>query len=90
VPDQVRDAALAFADHIISGMFEGGDWPGDEVQELAIKHGLLKQETMNEPCGEDGACQCALNGAQFPGICYRKTYMAVLRTTSTDGEKGGA
>lgn len=73
-----RDAALKFADHIINGIFEGGDWDGGDVQELAENYGLLKPETMQAPCNEDGACQCAQNGAEFPSTCYRKTYVAAI------------
>lgn len=84
VQEEVRDQALQFADHIINGMFEGGDWDGASVQELAIKYGLLKQETMSEPCGDDGACQCAKNVPFFPAICYRKTYSATIRVTKAE------
>lgn len=71
--------ALAFADHIIMGMFEGGDWDGAEVQELAVKYGLLKPEEQAGPCGEE--CSCASNGAEWPSICYRKTYLAAIAAT---------
>ena len=72
-----RDGAMKFADHIINGMFEGGDWDGGDVQELAVAYGLLVPEEMAGPCREEG-CQCAKNGAEFPEICYRKTYLAAI------------
>lgn len=73
--------ALKFADHIINGIFEGGDWDGGDVQELAVKHGLLKPQTMQGPCNLDGACQCAQNSAEFPSTCYRKTYVSAITAT---------
>lgn len=78
------DAALKFSDHIINSMFEGDDWGGGDVQELAVKYGLLKPEERPEPCGE--SCKCAQNGAEFPSICYRKTYLAAIKAMAP-GEK---
>jgi len=82
--DSERDAALKFADHIINGMFEGGNWDGGDVQELAVKYGLLKPETMQGPCNLDGACQCAQNSAEFPSTCYRKTYVAAMAAQQSE------
>lgn len=70
-------SALKFANHIINGVFEGGDWDGGELQSLAVQYGLLKPVEMKEPCAEEG-CQCVANGADFPAICYRKTYLAAM------------
>lgn len=54
-------------------------WPGDieggEVQDLAVKHGLLKETMQYEPCGEN--CDCSEYASEYGweiGItCYRKT-----------------
>lgn len=59
-----------------------GDWPeigsldGFELQELAIKHGLLEATTQYKPCVEEG-CFCAgmLTPEEFESgvTCYRRT-----------------
>lgn len=51
------------------------DIDGGDIQDLAVKHGLLKETTRTEPCGEDCACsECADIGEWRDGIiCYRKT-----------------
>ena len=46
------------------GSFDGGD-----LQEYAIKYGLLIDTEVAEPCGE--GCNCAGYGEQFPLTCYR-------------------
>lgn len=74
---KVRDQALQFANHVINGVFEGGDWDGGELQSLAVQYGLLKPVEMRERCGE--ACSCAENGADFPATCFRKTYLGDIR-----------
>lgn len=62
--------ALVFANELISGALEGGDFSGADIQELAVKHGLLREERREEACREEG-CACAEYG--FPTECYRKT-----------------
>lgn len=70
-----QDAALQFADHIINGAFDGGDWNGGDLQDLAADYGLLKLEEMAAPCSEEEqGCRCARDGADFPVCCFRKTY----------------
>jgi hypothetical protein len=82
----IRNAALQFADEIINGVFEGGDWDGGELQDLAVKYGLLKPEVMQEACGDE-ECACRYNGSSFPTECYRKTYLQSSPSPSSDAEK---
>jgi hypothetical protein len=53
-----------------------GDVDGGDLQDYAVKHGLLTPETRTSPCGEDGACNCAGyygNDEWADGItCYRR------------------
>jgi len=60
-----------FANEIIDISRES-DIDGADVQDLAVKWGLLVEEMVNEPC--DGDCVCAEYGA-FPVSCYRKAYV---------------
>lgn len=46
-----------------------GDWDGGEIQEVAVKHGVLREVTVTEPCSPEG-CVCAEVDA-FPLTCYR-------------------
>jgi hypothetical protein len=58
-----------------------GDWPvacgldGFDIQELAVKHGLLVETTQTKPC--DGVCTCSeyFDHDEFAdGVtCYRRT-----------------
>lgn len=80
------EQALKFADHIINGIFEGGDWDGGDLQDLAVQYGLLEQMEMQAPCCDEG-CQCAQNGADFPTMCYRKTYLAALSQSEAPAEQ---
>lgn len=52
-----------------------GDLDGETLQDLAVKHGLLKPEMRHEPCGE--GCNCAeyVTQREFDdGVeCFRKT-----------------
>jgi hypothetical protein len=81
--------ALEFANHVINGVFEGGDWDGGELQSLAVQYGLLQPTEMQERCGEN--CPCAENGADFPATCYRKTYAltALTGAAPADANVGG-
>lgn len=60
---------LAFANEIISASYEGGSFEGGDIQDLAVKHGLVTIESRDSECGE--ACACSQYG--FPTECYRKT-----------------
>lgn len=64
-----RDAQRSFANEIISAAYEGGSFEGGDIQDVAVKHGLLRIESRAEECGE--ACACREYG--FPAECYRKT-----------------
>ena len=66
----------AFANDIMEAWPDGGI-EGDDLQEIAVKHGMLAPEIRHEPCGE--WCQC--NGIGGYGSddwqrgveCYRRT-----------------
>ena len=67
-------ALRAFAKDIMS-YFPDHGLEGDELQEIAVKHGLLRPEIRHEPCGESCNCMnyvCSSDWAE--GVeCYRKT-----------------
>lgn len=52
-----------------------GDVGGGELQELALRHGLLAPEQRTEPCGEGCNCVEYWSAAEFAEgqICYRRT-----------------
>ncbi len=58
-----------FANAMIDIGLEGSDADGAHIQELAVKHGLLKPEQRTERCGD--SCRCA-EYADFPVECFRK------------------
>lgn len=74
-------AVVKFANELIDGAFEGGNFGGDDIQDIAVKHGLLSIETRDEPCGE--FCACKEYG--FPAECHRKT--ACLDATAALNEE---
>lgn len=59
-----------FCQQILELVAEGHDANGGYLQELAVAHGLLKEVTKTEPCGE--ACLCA-EVTDFPTTCYERT-----------------
>lgn len=75
VPSAV-DRLRAFAKDVLGDWPEGGSLDGFEIQELAIKHGLLEATTQYKPCVEEG-CFCAsmLTPEEFESgvTCYRRT-----------------
>lgn len=74
--DQLRaevEALRAFSNEIISGAFEGGSFDGGDIQDMGVKHGLLRIEQREDECGE--FCACREYG--FPSECYRKTELLV-------------
>ena len=66
----------SFAQSIMEAWPEGGI-EGDDLQEIACRHGLLAPDTRFEPCGE--WCQCNGIGGydsddwQLGVNCYRRT-----------------
>ena len=66
----------AFAVEVMAAWPEGGI-EGDDLQEIAVKHGMLAPETRFEPCGE--WCNCnsmnCLDSDDWKGgvECYRRT-----------------
>ncbi len=92
-------ALRSFANDMISAAYEGGSFYCGDIQDMAVKHGLLRIESRAEECGE--ACACREYG--FPAECYRKTPMLsasaepsapverdeaeILRRISTLGDK---
>ncbi len=53
------------------------DWPdtpnldGFDIQDLAVKHGLLNPVTVTEPCGDNCNCLEWIAPDEFPTTCYR-------------------
>lgn len=76
-----RDALRAFAADVMEDAWPIGDVDGGALQEYAIKHGLLAETRMAEPCGE--GCSCASNGNEFPLQCCRKTALLTGRHRPT-------
>jgi len=62
-------ALESFACEMVEAAFEGGSFDGGDIQDIAVKHGLLRTETRDEECGD--VCACREHG--FPAECYRKT-----------------
>jgi hypothetical protein len=56
-----------FAREIMACWPDGGI-DGGELQEAAIKHGLLEERMMQGPCCHH--CQCEETGIEFPEKCY--------------------
>lgn len=68
----------AFANELISASYEGGSFDGCDIQDIAVRHGLLRIERRDKECGK--ACSCREYG--FPVDCYRKT--ALLDSANND------
>jgi len=62
-----------FADEIIDAGWSGVNLDGADIQEIAVKHGLLKEVTRTERCGDK--CDC-VDVVEFPTQCFDKTYQA--------------
>lgn len=67
--EQRNASLIAFANELTSAAFEGGSFDGGDIQDIAVKHGLMRIENRDDECGE--ACACREYG--FPAECYRKT-----------------
>ncbi len=53
-----RDQLRAFAQDIMDEWPDVSTLDGFDLQELAVKHGLLAETTHHKPCAEEG-CNCA-------------------------------
>ncbi|MGY2157127.1 hypothetical protein [Pseudomonas tolaasii] len=73
-----RNQLKAFAVEMINASFEGGSFDGGDIQDIGVKHGLLRIEQREEECGE--GCACREYG--FPAECYRKA--PLLRAQSEE------
>jgi hypothetical protein len=67
--EQENAPLKSFACEMVEAAFEGGSFDGGDIQDIAIKHGLLRIEAREEACSE--VCACREYG--FPAECYRKT-----------------
>ena len=69
------DSLLAFARKILAAWPEGGI-EGDDLQDIAVEHGLLVAETRYSPCAEEAWCWCARYATEeeFADgvVCYRR------------------
>jgi hypothetical protein len=63
------EALRAFGNEMVSAAFWGGSFDCGDIQDIAVKHGLLRVEQREAECGD--ACACSEYG--FPSECYRKT-----------------
>lgn len=67
---KVMRGLYQMSDAVIQASWDGGEYDGASIQEMAIEYGLLKEVSATESCGQN--CSCVEHG--FPIICYRKTY----------------
>lgn len=65
--EKERNQLLAFALEVMRGANDGDTFDTCDIQDLAVKHGLMTIEEREEPCEE--GCSCAEYG--FPTQCYR-------------------
>ncbi|WP_339503948.1 hypothetical protein [Pseudomonas sp. RL_105y_Pfl2_101] len=68
------EALCAFANEMVDAVFEGGSLDGADIQDIAVKHGVLRIETREDECGE----RCACREYGFPAECYRRTELIAL------------
>ncbi len=57
----------AFAVELMRGALAGGSYDGGDIQDIALRHGIMTVEERNSACGEN--CACAEFG--FPAQCHR-------------------
>lgn len=69
-----EDRLRAFAQAVINSL-QYDILDNEMAQDLALEHGLLELDVIQEPCGE--FCECAATGDAFPVTCFVKT--ALLR-----------
>lgn len=75
-------ALAAFAIEMVSASREGGSFDAGDIQDMAVKHGLLVIEPRQTECGE--YCACSEYG--FPSDCYRNSLLLASPPRS-DGEQ---
>ncbi len=63
-----RAALVAFAHGMMRRAWEGSGADGGDIQDTALRCGLLVAVTATEPCGE--SCSC-VEYDDFPQTCYR-------------------
>jgi hypothetical protein len=69
------EALRAFAQEVME-CWPLGDVDGGELQDIAVKHGLLYEARPSEPCGEECDCRDSYHESDFLDgtvVCYRKT-----------------
>lgn len=68
-PEQVED----FVRELLRAWDFSGDIDGGQLQDMAIKHGVLKEVVITEPCGDDYTCRCInyYHEDDYPAICCR-------------------
>ena len=74
----------AFAQSIMEAWPEGGI-EGDDLQEIACRHGMLAPEIRHEPCGEWCNCNCL---GDFDSADWQRGVECYRRTALLTGEAG--
>ena len=74
----------AFAQAIMEAWPEGGI-EGDDLQEIACRHGMLAPEIRHEPCGEWCNCNCL---GDFDSADWQRGVECYRRTALLTGEAG--
>ena len=74
----------AFANDIMQVWPEGGI-EGDDLQEIACRHGMLAPEIRHEPCGEWCNCNCL---GDFDSADWQRGVECYRRTALLTGEAG--
>lgn len=71
----------AFAREMLHEWWSVSEFDGGDLQETALRHGLLEPVTVTEACGEH--CGCAEMGNDFPTTCYRMTDVLTYSAVET-------
>lgn len=74
----------AFAVEVMEAWPDGGI-EGDDLQEIAVKHGLLAPDLRHEPCGEWCNCNCL---GDFDSADWQRGVECYRRTALLTGEAG--
>jgi hypothetical protein len=77
-------ALQRFADSVMEDWQQFGALEGDDLQNIAEACGLLKQQTVDVPCCDEG-CGCAEAGATFPTECYFEQAVLVRASRAARG-----